>query len=533
MLRLMKKNKIVEGNKQLLFLLIIIIIICPLYCYLPLKANGLFDSPDENANFQFIKVFAEKSDFTISQPLNTQLEGVVHPRNTVVNNQGEIAPLGFLGFPLIMGCIAKPLPINWLYFFIPLFSLLTVVVFYFFITSLSGEKKLGFLSALLLLITAPFMYYSNRSFMANILFVDFFILGVSFCYFSLQYKKLYWYLLAAILLSFTLTIRLVEIWWLALAIVIVLIVYRHQVRWWYLIIAVFLAGIIFSGYFYYNHQTYGHFLSTGYRDYSSLQDQVQTTTKSLKDYLFPFDFSLNDYLQNSYYYLIRLLPLWALFTFFGLITFLRNKTIKQGKYLLIFFFTTLIALTFYYGSSEYFGNFRTHDQPVIGSSFARYWLPIYIFALPLIAGFLLKLKEKYKSLGKILLLFFITLYLLFNIDLVYNDADTGLLQIENKITEYQSIKEKVLSLTEEQAVIWAESNDKYLFPQRSVIYALDLPDDIKILQKAVNLVPVYYFTDRSVEELEIFNNQYLRINGLNFQWQNVVNGNNLFYLEAY
>ena len=64
----------------------------------------VFTSPDENANFTFASTIAATGDVRIADDINLALNGIVHPRSTVVPGALTL-PGSFLGWPIVVGVI--------------------------------------------------------------------------------------------------------------------------------------------------------------------------------------------------------------------------------------------------------------------------------------------------------------------------------------------------------------------------------------------------------------------------------------------
>src|SRR3989338_9327123 len=91
-----------------------------LYSFLAFKSPGKFTSPDETANFYFIKQFAGNLSFKVAEPLNGTAP-IVAPRSIMVQKDG-LAPGSFFGMPLLYGAIGWFLG-KWIILFLtPLFS---------------------------------------------------------------------------------------------------------------------------------------------------------------------------------------------------------------------------------------------------------------------------------------------------------------------------------------------------------------------------------------------------------------------------
>lgn len=146
-----------------------------------------------------------------------------------------------------------------------------------------------------------------------------------------------------------------------------------------------------------------------------------------------------------------------------------RKELSRGEILyLVFFLVSSAWLVLFYGGYQ-FKEFLDESAVVFGSSYLRYWLPLFVFSLPFLAGFLIWLKERrnaFKFLWPAVIL--ILVYACFQ--LVMLDPYYGLKKTreEDLVPNYR-VAEEVIRLTEENAVILAGPDDKIIFPERRVV----------------------------------------------------------------
>jgi len=113
--------------------------------------------------------------------------------------------------------------------------------------------------------------------------------------------------------------------------------------------------------------------------------------EKIKDNVFHFGFSPKKSFQMFYYYFV-LMFYWLFWpAILGLFIFLSDFRLwgrKEFSYIISFFVISFV-LVLYYGSWDF------HDNPdpnsfTIGNSYTRYWLPIYLYAIPLVSLFLFR-----------------------------------------------------------------------------------------------------------------------------------------------
>lgn len=212
-----------------------------------------------------------------------------------------------------------------------------------------------------------------------------------------------------------------------------------------------------------------------------------------------FYFSLNPYqsLKTFYFYFTKMFY-WLFWpAVFGFLLF-AVKILKWKKkhiaFLFSYFFISLILL-FYYGSWGF------HDNPdpksfTIGNSYTRYWLPIYLGAMPLASMFILQLTKIFKNkyaidiarMAIVVAIFFVS------IKFVLAGSEEGLINSYEKIRGMKAEYDRILAMTEKNSVIITRYHDKLFFPERKVIVGLF--DDAGMVTEYANLtkhLPVYYY----------------------------------------
>lgn len=174
-----------------------------------------------------------------------------------------------------------------------------------------------------------------------------------------------------------------------------------------------------------------------------------------------------------------------------------NGESKKKLVYLIIFFAVSAYLIIYYGSWIFYD---TPDKTLItiGTSYTRYWLPVYILGLPFIAFLIVKISKIFKfSFPRFVFIFLCcSLIILYCAWRVLCAPYEGLLeQFKNK-NEYLYKKEQTLKITEENSVIVNQYYDKLFFPQRKVI-ASKMYDDENVIKGLANIAgraPVYYYS---------------------------------------
>jgi len=532
--------KISDLKFQILVILGIIFFI--IYSFL-IFGNSLskFTWPDETANYFFIKNYIEHSNSSVPEPLNEIGSDLIKPRSFNVYNH-NLVPGSFLGMLLIYGLIGKIVGLGLIKFLTPLLAILAGLFFYKIVLKIF-EPKIAFLSALLFFINPAWWYYANLSMLPNISFITFILIGL---YLLLkvdrdkEQKNWLWVILGAFFIGLALIIRTNEFLWILGSLIFLAICYFRKIKWQYLILFLAMMLLVFVPIFYYNQLTYGHPLSFGYlrlENGQSLTSQLPTEFKTsqsnalnfVKFLILPFGLHPQTILKNLYNYYFLLF--WWLFlgAVWGGFIFIKDyQDKKHGIYFLLGLGISLYLLV-YYGSWS-FTDQLTLALNKIGISYVRYFLPIYILSLPLVAIFLNSLPALFKNKKiKILLSLFLALIFLgFSINAVYLAGNDNLFKIKQYIKNYSEFNKKVVGLTENEAVIISQRSDKIFFPERKVIGKWDTGDFETLFNLLDAGVPLYYFATESVDYLDELNSNLFEYD-LELTTETQIQGDNYLY----
>jgi hypothetical protein len=539
-----------------------------------------FDSPDGAANYTFSKLYSQTGELVIFEKYNLLAEDIIHPRS-VKSELGTLKPVSFLGIILIFGKIASFTSYRIIPFLTPLFASIAVIFFYLGVKSIFRERN-ALISTFLLVSFPPFIYYTARSMFHNVLFVSFLLAGLYFSYvmatgnkkrprfFSLSLSHISgkaWVaaILAGLLIGLAVSVRTSELLWLLPSLSVLWLFNIRKVGMVKLVL--FLASV-FIGLLpamYWNQVLYNNPFYGGYpemnQSLSSLQatgeDMVKTTVMGnlemipdlalkVKDTLFYFGFNPDLVHKMFYHYLISMFPWLFWFGIFGAFIFFQGwGRWKRKHWAYIFAYLLASAILIYY-----YGSWRFHDNPneashTIGNSYTRYWLPVYLGALPFVSIFISKVSEylfpvekiekktrsnKKKEPGssfvspggrslkirKILIVSASSLMIIgiFYTGLVFTFTcpEEGLLRTrENKESSRRQFQE-ILSSTESDSVVITRYHDKLLFPERKVVVGLFQDDNmIRNYYKMTGVMPVYYYNFTLPQEsLDYLNNRRLQ-----------------------
>jgi hypothetical protein len=492
----------------------------------------VLNQPDESANYLFIRQLALQDKFGYNEPLSVVALNQVHPRSTTVVGN-KLVPISFPGFIVLVAFFSKILLMflgpGWFNLvavsFTPLIAVLTPLFFYGFLRRIFA-KPVAALSAMGLFVLPAWHYYASRPFQHNVLFVCFVVL-VFYCFSVFwerrdQKNKIGLAFAIGLFFGLAVYVRPSETAWLTGLFIVLMVVTRkawHLREYLALGSAVAVAVIIFLA-----TQTafYGQPFGSGYvrptpTGEAGLVSAGPQGIPMVQAIFLPFGFHPRVMWFNFLGYFVKLSGLWTLLAFVGfftwLITSIRrpnlefgiwNLEFKQRLYFVLFGLVALYLLAFY-GSWLFFDNLV--NQFSIGSSHARYFLPIYVFALPLVAWFFVWLWRR----GWILKIAAVTLaitLLVFSSLAVFTPLE-GLAKIKNTLTDYRDWQNRIYELTPANAVILTRYADKYVFPGRKVITGWQEPEQIQALGALVKANhPVYLYdlklpveTEKSLNDL--------------------------------
>jgi hypothetical protein len=543
-------------------------------------------SPDETANYIFAKLYAQTGEIQLQENYNLLVDDIMRPRS-LRSDHGAIKPVSFLGIILIYGQIASIFGYKIIPFLTPFFASIGIVFFYLFVRKLFGRHN-AFLSAMFLVFFPPFFYYTTRSMFHNVLFTVLLIISLYFSLlmgekgnpfkrienlFKLKYFKKYIFsALAGTFLGLTIVTRVSELLWLLPLFLFLWLFNMRRVGITKFLIFLSFLIIATLPMFYYNQLLYGSFFAGGYPQMNQSIQVLATASTDivgssvgggwlfLKDKLeiikntifhFGFDWEQSKLMFQNYFIDMFAWIFWSAIV--GLVLFFanfKNKKYGQWLYLPAYFLISFILLVYY-------GSWVFHDNPdleaiTIGNSYTRYWLPVYLGALPFASIFVMRLTKIFClfSRGKLkdeendnedavekeqVSLFeprgektfcrnFLRVVIIFviafvSLKFVLYGSEEGLAYTFKKVQDSRTEWEQVIALTENNSAIVTRYHDKLFFPERKVIVGLF--DDKNMNDRYGKLakeLPLYYY-NFSLKDADIkyLNNRRLAESGLHIE----------------
>lgn len=482
----------INRNKQILVLAAMAVIFFFVYSYLSFFSSYIFNSPDETANFYFAKIFAEDGKMWQPEPLEFLSGNSIFPRSIKAIG-GRLVPVGFIGLPIIYGIIAKIIGVWSIKFLTPFFAALAVFAFYGIIRRIF-EERIAFFSSVLMFVLPPFWYYAERGMFHNVLFLCFAVL--SFYFLISAGKKLFFWTLGGLFLSLALMTRMSETLWVVLILIALLIIFRKNIFWRGAFVAFAIFILVLIPFLSQNQILYGSPFATGYvnsREGQSAAIIAQNYLETKKDsfLVFPFGINLKNILWSGWNYFVMFFPWLSFPAIFGALLFLFRMTKNEKYYFGIFCFVAA-WLFIYYGSWRFSDNLDPFAI-TIGTSYLRYWLPIFVMILPFFAKFFLWISEKLKiKLWKIGTPIAMAFFIFSFIAVFYTEGE-GIFAIKRTLANYEIRAEEVFNLTENNSIIATDRNDKLFFPKRKIIYPLRSANTRQAVSSLLKFVSVYYY----------------------------------------
>ncbi len=516
-----------------------------------------FSSPDETANYFFTKLYAKTGELSVFENYNLTANDIVHPRS-FRSDRGWLKPVSFLGIILIFGTLAKILGLGIIPFLTPICGAIGIIFFYLLVNKLFSSRRIALISAALLTCFPVYIYYSARSMFHNVLFVVLTIIAFYFLasllekktgdlkipakFFTGQFNVRDFVLAALTGIFFGLAVitRTSELLWLAPVLVLIFIFYfrRFNIFRLTLLIAFFLLALLPMAYW--NQALYGSFTSGGYTEMNQSLTSIATiasqgfslseAAKKVGNTIFYFGFKPRQSLTMFYNYVVLMFPWLAGLAAAGLVWLLVSYKQLRKKYLvyLLAWGLASVILVLYYGSWKFTDN-PDPSRFTIGNSYTRYWLPVYLGAIPLAAYFIDRfsrlLSGKKGLIRSALSLSVVYAVFLYAAIFVMFGSEEGLVNVTYSNRVDYNLFEQVVTLTPPPAVIITKYHDKVLFPERRVLIGLFSDDSMnKIYFKLAHVAPLYYLNFQfKPEDFNYLKTRKLASFGLDIELVKVIN----------
>lgn len=502
-----------------------------------------WSSPDETANYYVSKLYAEHRRLTTDNQLDLPAAEIVRPRSFKAP-YGIMTPMSFLGLPLLYGFLARIISIGILPYLTPVFGVLGLWLF-FGLTRRLFNSSTATVATTLAAAFPVYLYYSSRSMFHNILFIT---AGLGGLYCGLRaletmrqarrrlcrrWPALIWLAGSGLCIGWSLATRTSELLWLAPVILMLIIFYFKEIGWYRWLWWGSWTWLAMLPAIFWNLSLNGRWYGGGY---PAMEQSVNTLSqtglsllnwhnlfngsilvaklKLLKATVFHFGF----WPQQSWivfrHYVVDMFPWLLPLAAIGIVLFIfsRRQWSKEKWLYLLSWLAVSVFLVIYYGSWKFNDN-PDPNSFTIGNSYTRYWLPIYLGALPWAADGLRRLIRFLfrRQVARTVIITTVAVICLWSIKFTAIGSEEGLIYSgQRQIADYRLWSE-IVSKTESNSIIITRYHDKLFFPERQVIVGLF--DNEVINQYYAQLMatrPVYYFNFRfQPEALEYLNSRQL------------------------
>lgn len=498
-----KLNRILIG-------LIAFVVAVLAYSYVPLTTPDAYSSPDEAANSFFSARWATHDSLWFFENVMIPSGGTAHPRSMTLTPDSFVAPGGFIGLPVLYGSVAKLTGVAAMPYFTPVLAVLAVLAWGALVGKYMG-KRAGWIAAALLFVQPAWWYEGARTMQPNVPFCALLIFAGYFFFVSplrgliertgrqvrlLQHCDA---LLGGMMLALALAVRTSEAYWIVLGGAALLALRWKQVPWARVGVAFVGTAACIAPFMYLNHVIYGSVLGSGYGSVSAVSENVATLGMGnrllgpVRPYLFPLGFAPRTALANAWAFGVAFFWWWSLAVAAALAMFVRN--IKHlsgserhgGKDFAVVAGIITAWLVFFYGS--YLAGDSGHGV-TIGSSYFRYWLPIAVLSTVPLTWLLSRICAawNWKKLAAGAAVVAVASGMT-----VMHAPHEGLVMVSRSINEHVAVAQKIFELTPEGSMIVTDTEDKYLFPYRTVLVPLRSEAVYKAIPKLTGFGPIYYF----------------------------------------
>jgi len=484
------------------------------YAVLPI-AKVMPPSPDEASNAFFARRFAENGVLWHFEPLSLKVPDVVHPRSVRVVDD-MLVPGGFLGLPVIYGGFAAVLGTAVIPFLTPFFAMLGVFAWYGVVRVIFG-RRIGLYAAALLAVHPAWWYAASRTMMPNVLFATLMLtalwIGLASPFKAMVERAEFDGarllrridpVIAGMLLAFAVAVRPAELHWIAIVGLIVVWPLMKEAKGWPRIAVMGIAAALAIAPFLLLHQAvYGNIFASGYGTGidvptgATMQGRGNALLGPLRPYLFPLGFAPMNALRNGNAYGLAFFPWWTLFVAAGIMVIARSW--KGATEAMKRFYVSALVLSVWL--VLFYGSWVIQDNPdpsavTIGSSYLRYWLPIFICSTVPVA---LLLEHFASRIGnekrkKVFVGAMLAAFVLVGADTVISAPGEGLRALIATDRRYQKVVTEILGIVPaQQGLLITDRTDKYFFGTRSVMSPLRAESTYDALPTLIKNANVFYF----------------------------------------
>lgn len=423
------------------------------------ESDPVFISPDENVSYFFSNLYRETGQLRYPVPYYDELPHEITigftPRDAAQTEDGTIVPKRFLGSLVTFGVISvygKDL----LLLLMPFFGVMTGVALYLVAREVFGEKT-ALLSYALVLTFPVFWILSGSRLHGDTLPSLFFLfLGI---YYVVKLsrqgvaKNRRYILLAALFFASSMFFRLDQA--ISVLPVLVLMLWlwkRKRIKIAPMFATICLAAVVLLPILLLNQELYGGYFTTGY---SVAEENIQSTINLAPAPLWDSNRLIIYLTQYALHF-----PLLLFGAVLGTCIILAGKSRASGnvKYYVVGYACYLfVALLLFFGRGVSWGL----TDFAINASFLRHFLPAFLFMIVLLSIFL-------SNVGRRVAILLLAVVVVSS-GLAVISSNQGIHDQHERAEEFGALRDFVLEITEENAVIITQYRSTALFPQRTTI----------------------------------------------------------------
>ena len=166
----------------------------------------------------------------------------------------------------------------------------------------------------------------------------------------------------------------------------------------------------------------------------------------------------------------------------------------------------------------------------LGSSYVRYFLPLYILSLPLLAFFLNQLWQRHKIYAKILVTLIMCLLVFISARQVLWSGQESLIAVKNQLLKYRVQAQDLLKqVSENDLILLDKSTDKIFFPERKHLIVPQNGVEWSEIKKILPYQPVYYFHHTAEVSRASLNQTKFNPQGLKVENGVLIDGGGVLY----
>ncbi len=444
--------------------------------------NIISNQPDEMANYFFIKELVVNHSFGWYEALNEIVSSQVHARSMTVID-GRLEPIGFPFFIVLVSAFAfVPTMIFGTSFFnivaislVPLLAVASNFLLYGIVKRVWNER-MALISSMLLFLLPSWWYWASRPFQHTIPFIFFVLLSVYGMLRILDTKitreKLCYAVVSALGISIALAIRPNELLWvLGLYGYVVYLMRKHIskqhiIAWSVSVVFVSILFFVIQDAFYGSPLASGYVKPTADGDAGGVLGGGQGVS-FLRAFFFPFGIHLMNALTTVYRYFFLLFNSWILWAFVSFVFILARGESSMRRYVAVYCVLSAY-LVLWYGSWSFTDNLL--GLPSIGSSQARYFMPVYLGMIPLIAYFCDRILTTLSRTKQILAASVLVLiFSLTSRSAVFASFPEGLTAVKHTLRVYSERQTGIYAHVPAYGLVVTRYGDKYIFPERKVM----------------------------------------------------------------